>query len=108
MQVQESGATVRRMLQLMRDAAFLDDRSDVLRGLFITFNHPHEIFCTVELQVVKGRNGAFKGQVLLIVHDSISTVMLLCGAEPTYDWEFSIYAYIVYLSYNIRFFVYFS
>jgi hypothetical protein len=24
------------------------------------------------------------------------------------DWEFSIYAYIVYLSYNIRFFVYFS
>jgi hypothetical protein len=29
-------------------------------------------------------------------------------AVPIYDWEFSIYAYIVYLSYNIRFFVYFS
>jgi hypothetical protein len=55
------------MLQLMRDAAFLDDRSDLLRGLFITYNHPRETFCTVELQLVQGRNGAFHGQVLLFL-----------------------------------------
>jgi hypothetical protein len=77
MQVQESGATVRRMLQFLSDAAFLDDSSDVLRGLFITYNHPHETFCTVELLLVKGRNGAFKGQVLLIEHYSSKEFFLL-------------------------------
>jgi hypothetical protein len=53
------------MLKLLRDAAFLDDRSDVLRGLFITYNHPRQTFCTVELQLVQGRAGGFHGQVLL-------------------------------------------
>jgi hypothetical protein len=82
-QVQESGVTVRRMLQLMRDAAFLDDRSDLLRGLFITYNHPSETFCTIEFQLVQGRNGAFHGQVLLFYpvrtfcyHNSASTMAL--------------------------------
>jgi hypothetical protein len=67
-QVQASGATVRRMLKLLRDAAFLDDRSDVLRGNFITYNHPRQTFCTVELQLVQGRAGTFNGQVLLSRH----------------------------------------
>jgi hypothetical protein len=67
-QVQASGATVRRMLELMRDAAFLDDHSDTLRGLFITYNHPRQTFCTVELQLVQGRAGAFHGQVMLPRH----------------------------------------
>jgi hypothetical protein len=31
----------------------------------------------------------------------------ICRAVPVYDWGFSIYTYIVYLSYNIRYFVYF-
>jgi hypothetical protein len=58
------------MLQLLSDAAFLDDRGDVLRGLFITYNHPRETFCTVELQLAQGRNGAFNGQVLLFFYCS--------------------------------------
>jgi hypothetical protein len=58
----------------MRDAAFLDDRSDVLRGLFITFNHPRKTFCTVELQLAQGRNGAFNGQVLLFFCRSSSLI----------------------------------
>jgi hypothetical protein len=68
MQVQASGATVRRMLKFLRDAAFLDDRSDMLQGFFITYNHPRQTFCTVELQLVQGRAGAFQGKVLLRCH----------------------------------------
>jgi hypothetical protein len=67
-QVQASAAAVRRMHQVLRDAAFLDDRSDVLQARFITYNHPHETFCTVEMQFVQGRNGAFYGKVLLLRH----------------------------------------
>jgi hypothetical protein len=68
MQVQESGAAIRKMLQFMKDAVFLDDCSRALRGIFITYNHPRETFCTVELQVSKGRNGAFHGRVLPFRH----------------------------------------
>jgi hypothetical protein len=67
-QVQASAATVEKMLQLMRDAAFLDDRSDVLRGLFITYNHPSQTLCTVELQLVQRGSGEFDGQALLLRH----------------------------------------
>jgi hypothetical protein len=68
MQVQESGATIQKMLQFMKDAMFLDDRSRALRGIFVTYNHPRETFCTVELQLSQGRNGAFHGRVLLFRH----------------------------------------
>jgi hypothetical protein len=53
------------MHQVLRDAAFLDDRSAVLQARFITYNHPHETFCMIEIQIAQGRNGAFQGQVLL-------------------------------------------
>jgi hypothetical protein len=72
------------MLQLTRDAAFLDDRTDVLRGLFITYNHPRETFCTVELQVVQGRNGAFNCRVLLLCHHlSLCTAAVSLAVEVT-------------------------
>jgi hypothetical protein len=67
-QVQASAAAVRRMHQVLRDAAFLDDLSCVLHARFITYNHPHETFCTVEMHFVQGRNGAFYGKVLLLPH----------------------------------------
>jgi hypothetical protein len=65
-QVQASAAAVGRMHQVLRDAAFLDDRSAVLQARFITYNHPHETFCMIEIQIAQGRNGAFQGQVLLL------------------------------------------
>jgi hypothetical protein len=51
------------MLTLLKDAAFLDDRSDVLRGRLITYNHPSEAFASIELKLVQGSEGAFHGQV---------------------------------------------
>jgi hypothetical protein len=67
-QVQASAAAVRKMHRVLRDAAFLDDLSRVLQARFITYNHPRETFCTIEIQISQGRNGAFHGQVLLFRH----------------------------------------
>lgn len=63
MQIQASPDTVRRMLQLLRDGRYLDDRSKVLRGRFITYNEPLESFATVELQLIRSENGHFAGKV---------------------------------------------
>jgi hypothetical protein len=62
-QVQSSSATIKKMLTMLKDASFLDDYSNVLRGRFITYNHPSEAFATVTLELVRGTDGAFHGQV---------------------------------------------
>jgi hypothetical protein len=69
------------MHQFLRDAAFLDDRSAMLSARFITYNHPHETFCTIEIQIAQGRNGAFHGQVLLPRSGSASAATSGMGAQ---------------------------
>ena len=52
------------MLQLLTDGEFLDKRSEVLRGRFVTYNQPLDSFATVDMELTRGSNGAFRGQVL--------------------------------------------
>jgi hypothetical protein len=63
------------MHQVLSDAAFLDDLSRVLQARFVTYNHPHEMFCTVEMQFVQGRDGTFHAQVLLLCHGWAASTM---------------------------------
>lgn len=60
--VQESPRTVQKMLQLLRDGRFLDARSKVSRGHFVTYNEPLDTFATVEMALSRGSNGAFHGK----------------------------------------------
>ena len=63
-QVQASPAAVTRMLQLLTDGEFLDKHSEVLRGRFVTCNQPLDSFATIEMELTRGGNGIFQGQVL--------------------------------------------
>ena len=68
LQVQAPPPAVARLLQLLRDGEFLDERSEVLRGRFVTYNHPLDSFATVEMEFTKGSNGAYHAQVLNSFH----------------------------------------
>ena len=48
---------------LLKDAAFLDARTDVLQAHFVTYNHPRAAFINVHLRLVQAANGVFHGHV---------------------------------------------
>ena len=62
-QVQASPSTVATLMLLLKDAQFLDARTDVVRGRFITYNHPLETFPTTQLQIRQEQHGTFHVQV---------------------------------------------
>lgn len=63
LQVQASQATIQRILKMLREARFLDARSEVVQSRFLTYNDALETLATVELQLHRGSNGAFHSQV---------------------------------------------
>jgi hypothetical protein len=75
----------------------------------------HEFVLVLPVQWLKVNPCREQGRTITLLHSSeaIRAVVRakkqhMLRAVPIYDWELSIYAYIVYLSYNIRFFAYFS
>ena len=64
-QVQASLHAVRKMILVLKDAKFLDSRTDVMNRRFVTYNHPLETLAITELQIKQGLCGRFHAQVCL-------------------------------------------
>ena len=61
------------MLLMLQDGDFLDSFSDVVQGRFILYNHPLETFATVEMQLSRGPEGAYHGNVCSLLRSSFTS-----------------------------------
>ena len=50
-------------MMVLKDATFLDSRTDVVRGRFITYNRPLETFATTRFEIKQGLHGRFHAEV---------------------------------------------